>query len=139
MVGSPVDCGFKHAAMTIAKSICTFCHDALSYIVFNTRRNTAGIPHGLVPHRIITGQVYAVQTWNICAENLKENSVIGRYIERGYCLIAFRTIQIQIRGKAAGLVGKRPRVKRGYPAQQTGEAEREGKVFERKCHDQPCE
>ena len=80
-----------------------------------------------------------VQAWNICAGNLKENSVIGRYIERGYCLIAFRTIQVQRRGKAAGLGGKRPRVKRGYPAQQTGEAEREGKEFERKCHDQPCE
>ena len=123
--------------MTIAKSICTLCQDALSYIGFNTRRNTAGIPHGLVPCSIITGQVYAVQTWNICAENLKGN--IGRYIERGYCLIAFGTIQIQRRGKAAGLEGKRPRVKRGYPAQQIGEAEREEKGFGRKRHDQPCE
>ncbi|MCY3868108.1 MAG: hypothetical protein OXG87_01050 [Gemmatimonadetes bacterium] len=61
MAGLPVDYGFKHAAMTIAKSICTSCHDAPSYIGFNTRRNTAGIPHGLVPYRVITGQVYAVQ------------------------------------------------------------------------------
>lgn len=139
MGSSPVACSFKPAAMTIAKSICASCHDALSYIGFNTRRNTADIPHRPVPCRVITRQVHVVHAWNIYAENLEENSVIGRYTERGYCTIAFITIQIQIRGKAAGLGGKRPRVKRGYPAQQTGEAEREGKGFERKCHDQPCE
>ena len=139
MVSSPVDRGFTHAAMTIAKSICTSCHDAPSCIGFNTRRNTADIPHRPVPCRVITRQVHVVHAWNIYAENLKENSVIGRYTRRGYCTIAFRTLQIQIRGKAAGLGGKRPRVKRGYSAQQTGEAEREGKEFERKCHDQPCE
>ena len=137
MAGLPVDYGFKHAAMTIAKSICISCHDAPSYIGFNTRRNTADIPHRPVPCRVITRQVHVVHAWNIYAENLKENNVIGRYTKRGYCTIAFRTIQR--RGIAAGLRGKRPRVKRGYPAQQTGEAEREGKEFERKCHGQPCE
>jgi len=132
-VGSPVD----YFAMTIAKSICALCHDAPSYIGFNTRRNTADIPHRPVPCRVITRQVHVVHAWNIYAENLKENNVIGRYTKRGYCTITFRIIQR--RGIAAGLRGKRPGVKRGYPAQQTGEAEREGKEFERKCHDQPCE
>ena len=110
MVGSPVDyfvvlrvTALQHAAMTIAQSICASCHDALSYIGFNTRRNTADIPHRPVPCRVITRQVHVVHAWNIYAENLEENSVIGRYTERGYCTIAFRTIQIQRRGKAAGL------------------------------------